>query len=269
MYSDTCLASSMHNTCIALKRPSSLLTMLHPNNARSFFFSNTPKSTSRFHRRDFNIHAAKDVVCNASSSPRNKSTAASDEETTPQHNKSITRLLQRYESQNLLEQQAEAIEYMEERGDLGLAGRKAQRAQRHGAHSSRSAELERKRCSMFAYSDRTGKEEPIIGYYGNGQPCWWSLWVKGGREKQVLDSLERYLPGREVESWIPQKKVKAWNPKTEKMGNKTLKYGNGGWLFIKTVMDDDLAIALRGNINVLYVFFFFFSIYLYIYIYKP
>ena len=123
---------------------------------------------------------------------------------------------------------------------------------------------------VWQYNYERREDEPNIGVYGKGKSCWWALRVNPGREKQVADGIDRllkYLPSvringedkpdivREAECWAPAKKVRAWSPKTGKMGTKSLKYDDGGFLLVKTIMDKPFITMLNGNINVLWVIF--------------
>lgn len=180
--------------------------------------------------------------------------------------KRLSKLFEKYNSSDLETQQAEALNYAAERAAAteGIPkrrdGRPVSRTPRATKFSESTAVIESKHAAMFAYDPSTRKEEPIVGIYGNGEPQWWALRVNPGREKQVADAIDRQLSllpllegdiEREVESWVPAKKVRAWSPKTKRMGAKSLKYEDGGWLLVRTVMDKPFYSMLSGNINVL------------------
>ncbi|GAB4815587.1 hypothetical protein N2152v2_002633 [Parachlorella kessleri] len=113
--------------------------------------------------------------------------------------------------------------------------------------------------------DSNGRMVEVWGGLGKGKPQWWALWVKLNREKQVADGLELFakeLPPlvdeetgeereRVVKVWAPRKIVKAWNPKTGKMGSRTLKYEDGGVVYLNCVMDGEIKTLLQKNINVM------------------
>lgn len=87
----------------------------------------------------------------------------------------------------------------------------------------------------------------------DGKATWWSLRTKSGRQNQVVQLLEirsrgsMFLPYEEA--WVPTKRIQAWNPKTEKMGNRTLKYGDGDWLLLKAKMTEQLLDLLKKDQN--------------------
>lgn len=105
------------------------------------------------------------------------------------------------------------------------------------AYVERSEEFTDKQNILYR-TNELGRRVQDIGGFGRGQPQWWALWVKEGREKQVADALHRRTPflpalelnpahfgfdieameaaasqGRKLETWVPEKKVRAWNPK--------------------------------------------------------
>ena len=181
--------------------------------------------------------------------------------------KRLSKLFQNYATETLAEQQAEALNYAAERAAAadGLPkrrdGRPSSRIGRATKYDTSTSAIESKRASMFAFDPTTGNDEPLVGIYGNGEPQWWALRVYPNREKQVADAFDRMLDllgpvgpdevPREVESCVPSKKVRAWSPKSGKMGSKALKYEDGGWLLVKTLMDKPFYSMLSGNINVL------------------
>lgn len=169
----------------------------------------------------------------------------------------LAKLLAQYDTQDLEAQQLEAEEYKGARRNAGGAAGKSGRE----LHD-RAPKYQAKLAEMFAYDPETRKKEPLIGFYGGKEPRWWALWVVPGREKQVMDAIARLAPSlppvelsdgseapREVETWSPMKKVRAWNPKSGKMGARTLKYDDGGWLLVKTVLDKPFAAMLSGNVS--------------------
>lgn len=52
---------------------------------------------------------------------------------------------------------------------------------------------------------------------------------------------------RETESWIPSKKIRMFNMKSMKMGNKTVKYGDGGLVLLRCVMDNKMYRWVQGT----------------------
>lgn len=122
-----------------------------------------------------------------------------------------------------------------------------------------------KKARYFYRDPETGLLQAAVGVHGDGREQWWALWVNPGREKQVTDTVQRMMiastqqQGREIEQpvlecWVPSKKIRAWNPKTGKMGNKTLKFGEGGTagvVLLRAMMDSQLYSILSGNVNVL------------------
>ena len=104
-----------------------------------------------------------------------------------------------------------------------------------------------------------------MGVHGGGVPQWWALRVTIGREKQTCTNIERrYLQLREaaeaageaegmqeIKTWDVWKRVRAWNPKSQKMGNKMVRYEGGGWVLVRAVMDSRIASIISGNINIL------------------
>jgi hypothetical protein len=184
----------------------------------------------------------------------------------------LSKLFEKYQADDLEQQQEEALEYSKSR----FAAAAEIPATRNGRPRARTAKakefvqgsiaLAKKRAEMFTFNVQRNEDEANIGVYGKGKMCWWALRVNPGREKQVADAIDRlleYLPPvringvdkpeitREAECWVPQKKVRAWSPKTGKMGNKSLKYDDGGFLLVKTVMDKAFVTMMAGNINVL------------------
>ena len=179
----------------------------------------------------------------------------------------LSRLFQNYKTEDLEAQQIEAEEYAATRAAAtanvksSRDGRPASRAARAQQFATGNGERSGKYAKMFKYDDATHKDEPIIGVYGKGKPQWWALRVNPGREKQVAEAIERMLKQmppvvgsrapRAAEHWIPLKRVRAWSPKTNKMGTKLVKYEEGGWLLVETVMDKPFALMLGGNYNFL------------------
>lgn len=184
----------------------------------------------------------------------------------------LSKLFEKYQDADLDAQQEEVFNYSVERAEAAAAvptardGRPRTRASKAKEYSKGSMEVAKKRAKMFIFNTERNEDEANIGVYGKGKPCWWALRVNPGREKQVADAIDRlleYLPPlrinckdvlgipREAECWVPSKKVRAWSPKTGKMGNKALKYEDGGVLLVKTIMDKSFVTMMAGNINVL------------------
>jgi transcription antitermination factor NusG len=117
----------------------------------------------------------------------------------------------------------------------------------------------------YFYKVEDGSLRARVGVHGGGEPRWWALRVTVGREKQTCTAIERRyqqlceaaaLEGddeslQEIETWDIWKRVRAWNPKTEKMGNKMIRYEGGGWVLLRAIMDTRIASVLKGNINIL------------------
>lgn len=171
----------------------------------------------------------------------------------------MARLLKNYEGQ--MESQNDEVElYTLQRSALELR----QRFKSAGTGYKDQTRASKKE-SLFIYDPTTGKKEPNVGWYGEGKPHWWALWVQNGREKQVVDAIERLLPTlgpviwngeeleepRSAECWIPQKRVRAFSVKAGKYGSRLLKYEDGGWVMVRTVLDRPFAGMLQFNLNVL------------------
>jgi len=200
----------------------------------------------------------------------------------------LSRLLEKYQDADLNAQELKPEAYAESRTVVESSRRRPVFGRRAvGGYIKRKQDLDNKHVQMFYYDASTGKDQPNVGYYGDGKPQWWALSVIPGREKQVMDSIHRLLPSlpllrrdgngdkinstaqslqqdideeaegddqgekREAETWSPAKRVRVWSAKTGKMGNRSLKYGDGGWVMVKTVMDHSFAVMLKGNTNVL------------------
>jgi hypothetical protein len=192
--------------------------------------------------------------------------------TPPPPPRRLSKLFEKYQDADLEAQQEELSSYSVGRAEKAAAvptardGRPRTRSSKAKEYSKGSMEVAKKRAKMFIFNTERNEDEANIGVHGKGKPCWWALRVNPGREKQVADAIDRllkYLPPlridctdvldipREAECWVPAKKVRAWNPKTGKMGNKALKYGDGGFLLVKTIMDKEFVTMMAGNINVL------------------
>jgi len=184
----------------------------------------------------------------------------------------LSKLLKMYSDADLEAQQEEVLSYKAEREEAAAAisstardGRPRIRASKAKEFVKGSIEAAQKRAKMFIFNSERNKDEANLGVYGKGKSCWWALRVNPGREKQVADAIHRLLEyqpplqidckevdiPREAECWVPSKKVRAWNPKTGKMGNKALKYDDGGFMLVKTIMDKAFVTMMAGNINVL------------------
>jgi len=141
---------------------------------------------------------------------------------------------------------------------------------RRGARQSATAytagklELSNKRAKYF-FTREDGSMRPLTGVHGGGVPQWWALRVTIGREKQTCTNIERRYQQlseaaeadgdsegmQEIVTWDVWKRVRAWNPKSQKMGNKMIRYEGGGWVLVRAVMDSRIASIISGNINIL------------------
>lgn len=63
----------------------------------------------------------------------------------------------------------------------------------------------------------------------------------------IIDGESGEVKEREVEAWVPVKKVKMWSPRTERVGTRTVRYGGGGWVFFRTVMDEAVDKLIKEN----------------------
>lgn len=155
-------------------------------------------------------------------------------------------------------------------GKMSQKDRRASRRALLDRSTPEVRELASRKSQYFYRNPETGLVQPLRGIHGNGKMQWWALWANPGREKQVADAVVRrfsYLPpiegsgsgadgieNRAVECWIPHKKVRAFNIKTGKMGNKTLRYGDGGTagvVLVRAIMDGHIYNFLSNNVNVL------------------
>jgi transcription antitermination factor NusG len=141
---------------------------------------------------------------------------------------------------------------------------RSKRVPRQTSYSSGLQEKEEKREKYF-FRVEDGSLRPRTGVHGGGEPQWWALRVTVGREKQTCTNIERRYQQlreaavaegtddgmQEIETWDVWKRVRAWNPKTEKMGNKMVRYDGGGWVMLRAVMDTQIAGIIKGNINIL------------------
>ena len=132
------------------------------------------------------------------------------------------------------------------------------------AYTVGKQEDELKRSKYF-YKREDGSLRPVTGVHGAGEVHWWALRVTVGREKQTCTNIERRwqqlreaaeLEGtahlmQEIETWDVWKRVRAWSPKTEKMGNKMVRYEGGGWVLVRAILTEDIASIIKGNINIL------------------
>eukprot|EP00890_Picochlorum_soloecismus_P005059 jgi/Picsp_1/5554/NSC_02913-R1_transcription antitermination protein len=174
----------------------------------------------------------------------------------------LTKLFEKYDAEGLIDQQEE------------LEARVSRRAQAKGERSPRSSrksrslyteglkELQQKREKYF-YRRVDGSWAPRYGIHGNGEPQWWALRVTIGREKQVCTAIERkyqqlmedegsdLTTEDEIKTRDLVKRVSAWNIKTEKMGNKLIRYKGGGWVLLYACLNETLTGVLSGNVNVL------------------
>ncbi len=132
------------------------------------------------------------------------------------------------------------------------------------AYTAGKVQLSNKRAKYF-FTREDGSTRPLTGVHGGGVPQWWALRVTVGREKQTCTNIERRhqqlreaaeaegeVEGmQEIETWDVWKRVRAWNPKSQKMGNKMVRYEGGGWVLVRAVMDSRIASIISGNINIL------------------
>ncbi|KAA6421770.1 MAG: hypothetical protein FRX49_08381 [Trebouxia sp. A1-2] len=118
-------------------------------------------------------------------------------------------------------------------------------------------ELEKK---VFTQTD--DRWVPDYGCFGEGKLHWYSLNVASQRRMKdvalFLTNQVEELPDLESEpgerrhfvTWLPSKLIKNYNWRTEKMGNKTIKWKYGEKLLVQAVMDEELHEMLIGNIFV-------------------
>lgn len=143
---------------------------------------------------------------------------------------------------------------------------RGEKKKRYRSKSSftKGVEENQKKHNEYFYRVVDGTWKPRVGVHGKGEPQWWALRVTIGREKQTCTAIERrYQQLREaaspddakrmqdIETWDVWKRVRAWNPKSEKMGNKMIRYEGGGWVMLRAIMDIEIANILKGNINIL------------------
>lgn len=103
---------------------------------------------------------------------------------------------------------------------------------------------------------------PNYGGFSDGNMQWYALWCGTKREAAVGKELVtgiRMLPPialsggrpvpRDAEAWVPTKKMRKWSTRSQKVTTQTLKYGdgNGGWLFIRCVMDNDVYAVIESH----------------------
>jgi len=174
----------------------------------------------------------------------------------------LSRILQNYSDSQLEELEAHVSSRRE-----GKASRRA-RPSRSATSSSSSftegMEQEKEKFEQYFYRVEDGTWRPRMGVHGGDEPRWWALRVTIGREKQTCTAIQRRYQQlleacsaeelnamQEIDTWDISKRVKAWSPKTEKMGNKMVRYDGGGWVMLWAKLDRQIAGILRGNINVL------------------
>lgn len=92
-------------------------------------------------------------------------------------------------------------------------------------------------------------------------PC---VQVYPGREQRYIDYMEprllemgpvldaatgeTRLRAQDVTLYLPTKSIRAFNEKSLKWANKTIKYKDGGWVFVRGVLDEELLKALSSMI---------------------
>ena len=50
-----------------------------------------------------------------------------------------------------------------------------------------------------------------------------------------------------VEMWLPTKQVQAYNPRLDKLASKSVKYKDGGWLFLQCILTNALYEAISNT----------------------
>lgn len=190
----------------------------------------------------------------------------------------LARILRQYDAADVSRQQAELESYVAvrefRRGDPEEPG--SSRALRASAGQRAGDERANAKLDLYMPLTESGARRPNHGLHGKGELQWWALAVKPGREKQVAEALHRLVetegllpplpPAQEggepqprtMECLTPKKSLKVWNPKTEKMGNKMLRYparypelllggDNGGWVLARFVLDNDFYQRVKNN----------------------
>ena len=172
----------------------------------------------------------------------------------------LSRILQNYNDSQLKELDAHVSSRRE-----GKGSRRAKPARSATSSSfTKGMEQEKEKFERYFYRVEDGTWRPRMGVHGGDEPRWWALRVTIGREKQTCTAIQRRYQQlleacsveeldsmQEIDTWDVSKRVKAWSPKTEKMGNKMIRYDGGGWVMLWAKLDRQIASILRGNINVL------------------
>ncbi|KAI8102108.1 hypothetical protein M9434_007167 [Picochlorum sp. BPE23] len=186
--------------------------------------------------------------------------ATKPEETEADGPNRLANILKMYSKEDL-ETQKEELEARQSRKRDKQASRGSRRQEPKISFVEGQEEEERKFRKYF-YRVEDGTWRPRVGVHGDDVPCWWALRVTIGREKQTCAAIERRYQQlrealedpdgmQEIETWDISKRVRAWSPKTEKMGNKLIRYDGGGWVMLRANLDSHIAGILRGNINIL------------------
>ena len=186
--------------------------------------------------------------------------ATKPEETEADGPNRLANILKMYSEEDL-ETQKEELEARQSRRRDKQASRGSRRQETKISFVEGQEEEERKFQKYF-HRMEDGTWRPRVGVHGDGVPCWWALRVTIGREKQtcaaierryqqLLEALENPDGMQEIETWDVSKRVRAWSPKTDKMGNKLIRYDGGGWVMLKANLDSHIAGILKGNINIL------------------
>lgn len=186
--------------------------------------------------------------------------ATSSEDTGADGPNRLSKIFEMYSKEELETQQEELEARQSRRRSKDVS--RASRRQEPNISFVEGQEEEEKKFQKYFYRVEDGTWRPRVGVHGGDVPRWWALRVTIGREKQTCAAIERRYQQlrealedpdgmQEIETWDIFKRVRAWSPKTEKMGNKMIRYDGGGWVMLKANLDSHIAGILRGNINIL------------------
>lgn len=174
----------------------------------------------------------------------------------------LSKLFEKYDVDGLIDQQEELEAHVSRRAQAKVERSPRSSQKSTSLYTESLKELQQKREKYF-YRRVDGSWAPRYDIHGNGEPQWWALRVTIGREKQVCTAIERkyqqavedegtdFSGKEEIKTWDLAKRVSAWNLKTEKMGNKLVRYKDGGWVLLYACLNETLARILSGNVNVL------------------
>lgn len=174
----------------------------------------------------------------------------------------LSKIFEKYNADGIIDQQEELEDHISRRAQAKVERSPRSSQKSRSLYTESLNELQQKREKYF-YRRVDGSLAPRFGIHGNGEPQWWALRVTVGREKQVCTAIERkyqqsmedeggnFSGEYEIKTWDLAKRVSAWNMKTEKMGNKLVRYKDGGWVLLYACLNETLAGILSGNVNVL------------------